>query len=434
MKKVFAIILVLALAVSMSACEELEKLEQVELPPLPTVEPSQEPETEIHEEPAVSEEPIAEADLGSRVIVSISSSNFVYNAPVSVEEQRILTFSYDTPQVHVEGNDAASNVINDHIAVLNELYYTGTGNGDGLNAMLEMALDNYSYAMDTGAEIGLELSSDRTASVSRADSSIISFVFSTYTYTGGVHGYYFNRGYVYDTQTGELLTLDKLSDDPEAFKQFILDYIVDLAENGEEYEAYKAELDNLDDLNSALGALVREGSWYFDENGLVIFSDVYELASYAAGIISFNIPYADLAEHIDAKWLPVERQSGDGSFEVSMQSDVPSGSIELLDKVEVSADGEELCLKAVGTVYDINISSVEYADYNHKFFETDRHWACSYMQNCAIQLVTLIPDGMPNLMISYTTADGVQHQYLISQSGEDGSVFLIDADNVEAIG
>lgn len=432
MKKMIAMILVLALAVSLCACEELEKLQQVELPPMPTVEPSQEPETQVTEAPQVSEEPVAKADLGSRVIVNISGSSQVYNAPDN-EEQRILTFSYDTPQVHIEGNDAASDAINDHIAVLNELYYSGTGNGDGLNSWLEMALDNYSYAVDTGAEIGLELSSDRTASVSRADSSVVSLVLSTITYMGGVHGDYSDRGYVYDTQTGELLTLEKLSDDPETFKQFVLEYITELAENGEEYKDCSFR-DTTEDLNTALAALLREGSWYLDEKGLVVFSDVYELGSYAEGIIRFTIPYSELAEHIKAKWLPVERPSGDGSFTVSLQSDVAAGSVELLDKVTVSDSGEELCLKAEGTVYDISISSVEYADYNHKFFETDRHWNCSYMENCAIQLLTDIPDGMPDLMIRYTTADGTAHQYLISQSGEDGSIILIDAESVEAIG
>ena len=429
MKKIMALILVLALAATMCACDELEKLQQVELPPLPTVEPSQEPETTpepAEESPEPSPEPL---ELGNRVIVSIKNNTEIHNAPDN-EAQRILTFSYDTPQVHIEGNDAAAAAINDHIAVLDELYYTGTGNGDGINAMLEMALDNYSYAVDTGAELGLEYSSDRTVSVPRADNAVVSLILSTNTYTGGVHGNYFDRGYVYDARTGELLTLEKLTSDADAFSAFAASYLVELAENDETY----ASLDLIEDLPSAMAALLREGSWYFDDNGLVVFSDVYELASYAEGIIRFTIPYGALEDYIDAKWLPTQRQSGDGSFEVSLLSDVPSGSVEIIDRVTADSEGLELCLKAVGTVYDVSISSVEYADYSHKFFETASHWACSYMSDCAIQLVTLIPEGMPNLMISYTTADGVHHHSLISQSGVDGSISLTDAESVEAIG
>lgn len=428
MKKIMALILVLALAATMCACDELEKLQQVELPPLPTAEPSPEPETtpEPEETPEPSPEP---AELGNRVIISIKNKTEIHNAPDN-EAQRLLTFSYDTPQVHIEGNDAAAALINDHIALLDELYYTGTGVGDGVNALLEMALDNYSYSAETGAEVGLEFSSDRSVSVFRADSSAVSLVFTTMTYTGGAHGNYFDVGYVYDAQTGELLTLDKLTSDFDGFSDFVLEYMLTLAKEDETY----ASLDLIEDLRSALAMLIREGSWYFDENGMVFFSDVYELASYAEGIIRFTIPYAELENVLDEKWLPNQRPDGEGNFDVSLQSDVSSGSVEIIDKMTADSEGLELCLKAVGTVYDVSISSVEYADYSHKFFETANHWACSYMDDCAIQLVTLIPEGMPDLMISYTTADGLRHHSLISQSGVDGSIILIDAESVEAIG
>ena len=54
-----------------------------------------------------------------------------------------------------------------------------------------------------------------------------------------------------------------------------------------------------DDYTAALSALLREGSWYFSGSGMVIFSSLYEISSYAAGIIQFEIPYSELAGHID---------------------------------------------------------------------------------------------------------------------------------------
>lgn len=57
-----------------------------------------------------------------------------------------------------------------------------------------------------------------------------------------------------------------------------------------------------DDYTAALSALLREGSWYFSGSGMVIFSSLYEISSYAAGIIQFEIPYSELAGHIDEKW------------------------------------------------------------------------------------------------------------------------------------
>ena len=93
----------------------------------------------------------------------------------------------------------------------------------------------------------------------------------------------------------------------------------------------------------------------------------------------------------------------------------------------------QLCIKVSGAVYDVSVCSVEYADFDSRFYTTGEHWYCSYMKDSAIQLETMIPDGIPNLMVSYTDADGVNHSKLVSQSGMDGSFLLID-DNIEVLG
>ena len=163
---------------------------------------------------------------------------------------------------------------------------------------------------------------------------------------------------------------------------------------------------------------------------MVIFSTVDELGPYAAGIVEFDIPYSDLNGHIDDKWLPADVTS-DGSLELKAQSDVADGSIEIIDKVTVDENSEQLCLEAVGTVYDVRLSAVDYSD---RFYETAQLWACSYMSDCVLQLETLIPDGMPKLRVSYMDASGQQKGLLLTQSGEDGSYILIDDDSIEAVG
>jgi hypothetical protein len=54
------------------------------------------------------------------------------------------------------------------------------------------------------------------------------------------------------------------------------------------------------------------------------------------------------------------------------------------------------------------------------------------MDNCAVQLVTRIPEGMPDLKISYADQNG-EHSFYVSQSGVDGSIILVD-DSIEAVG
>ena len=446
MKKITALLLIAALALALCGCGELANLKNVELPPLPDASDAQTPEETATPTPAQEIDTTgskAASDLPEHVIVSISSQKEEHYDPQN-GDTLILTFSYETPAVYIEGRDDAAAAINEYIATVDETYYTGNDYGvsgedglpSGVNGMLEMATDNYSYAVENGqTDLPLEYVSSRTAKVARIDSRVLSMVYNTYTFTSGAHGNYFDTGYTFDTESGEYVTLDMLSSDREALAAFLADYMMKLykADKDGYYSARVVEdiaLTTQPDVETAIAALVRDGSWYFDEDGMVIFSTVYELGPYAAGIVEFDIPYSDLNGHIDDKWLPADVTS-DGSLELKAQSDVADGSIEIIDKVTVDENSEQLCLEAVGTVYDVRLSAVDYSD---RFYETAQLWACSYMSDCVLQLETLIPDGMPKLRVSYMDASGQQKGLLLTQSGEDGSYILIDDDSIEAVG
>ena len=176
--------------------------------------------------------------------------------------------------------------------------------------------------------------------------------------------------------------------------------------------------------------LLREGAWYFDRDGQVIFSTLYELGPYAAGIAEFPIPYEKLAGKIDGRYLfPVER-SGSGRVLVDELSALDGGSLEIVDKITAHEDGVQLCLTAEGLIYDVSISRVYYVD---RFYENEQLWCASSLQDCAVQLQAVVPDGLPNLLITYYTGDGVRHGKLLSQSGQDGSFMLVD-DDIQAVG
>ncbi len=435
MKKILAIFLALTLAFSMCACEELDNLKSVELPPLPDVSAEESAETEAAATPEVTVAPEVTAEpLSNQVIVNISGKTTQDFDPAAGTEL-ILTFACETPSVYIEGRDVAAAAINDYIALLDETYYTGNdygvGTSMGYSMMLELAQDNYGYVVSTGAEdVSLEYASSRSVTVARADDKVLSLVYNDYTYTGGAHGNYGDTGYVFNTETGEKISLDQLSTDFDAFTAFAVKYMVDKAESDQELsQKIDAGIVPTEQYSAAFGALLREGSWYFNNEGLAIFSDLYELSSYAAGIIEFTIPYADLKGVIDDKWLPSQR-SGEGEFSIKALSDVENGTQQITDKVIVDEGGEEVCLIADGTVYDVKLSAVDYTD---RFFETAQLWHCSYLSDSAIQVVTLIPEGMPKLMLSYNTGDGETHRLLISQSGIDGSLTLVD-DSIEAVG
>lgn len=435
LKKILLLLLCLALALSLCACETLQAISEIPLPSsknnepvvvvsgeeTATPEPQKSPEPEPVAAPEESTGPEeADIELSNQVIVSIAETKLERMDPQN-GTQLILTFSYETPTVFISGRDEASAAIQTYLDRLSETYYTGgsfeADEFPGFNEMLTDAEINYTQAVETGEDLDLEFSAIRTARVERADNAVLSFVYSDSTYTGIAPGSDRERGYVFDTETGERLTLAKLTNDFDAFRTFLAEYLV-TAGGGNEAELSSKAYEEI------VNGLLNNGSWYFTNSGLVIFSIEPE-ADETLWLV--DLPYSELDGLMDEKWVPAAKR-GVGEFAVSSMSDVENGTVEIIDLVAVGDADEEFCLKVDGTVYDVKISSVHYTD---AFYETAQLWYASYMSNCAIQLQAPLPDGMPALMISYTT-DHEQHNILLTH-GEGGGPALVD-DSIEAVG
>ena len=423
MKRILALLMMAVFTFGLCGCE---KISSIELPPLPTVTPeAAEPSASPSAEPAAQ----TETESAHGLIVSIKRTTRQAYDPQD-GSKLILTFSYDTPTVYIEGGEAAAAAINEQTALMEDAFYTGNGYGTGYNDMLTMAEDNYNYVVNAGIEGGiLELVNSRTVSVERMDDRVLTLLYNDYSFTGGAHGFYGDTGCSFDVETGRLLSLEDLSGDYDALAAFLTDYMVNTVENDPEL-AQRIDLGLFEEgtgYAEILAPLLRQGAWYFDGQGLVIFSSLYEISSYAAGPIVFSIPYAQLQGHVDDRWLPGEIQ-GSGSLELAAGGEMLPDNTPIIDKLDVGAEGESLYLIARGSVKNLRIAKGEYVN---SFYVTENLWNCAGMENCALQLQCLIPEGMPNLRVSFDDAQG-SHSYYLSHSGLDGSVILTDT--VEAVG
>ena len=451
MKKIGCIVLCAVLTLSLCACGgRLENLRSVELPPLPqiteeptpTPAPSAPPETPLPvttPEPAPTPaptqvptpEPVQESDyvsMSDQILVNVRRTTMEQYDP-ETGLKRILRFSYDTPVFSMEGRDAVAAVVNAELALQDELFYTG-GDDGGYNGLLELAEDNYTMARQSGGEVA-EFNRSRTVRVCRADSRMLSLVYDESEYIGDPMANYSEYGLVFDSQTGKVLTLEDLAPDYEAMRSHLLLSLVSLTETDESLyqHLYTDYVPNLD-FYTKLGQLLRPGAWYFDEQGMVFVSRLYELGPYAAGLCHFHIPYSRLATFIDRKWLPQERTEAGNLSVIGIES-VPNGSIGFVDRVELSRQGDEVCLIAAGTVYDVSLTEVYYDDVFH---DTGMIWYCSGLKNAAVQVKTIIPEGLPNLKVGYTDTEGTLHSVLLTVSGLDGSLQLVSEDQVHPVG
>ncbi len=428
MKKIFAMLLAGAMIMGLAGCEQLNN---VELPPLPTVTPET---VEASESPSPTPEPTEEPAQEAAGAVTVNVKRTVQQAyDPQNGTQLILTFSYDTPVVYIEGGNETATVINERVAMMDEAYYTGNEydgmQGTGYNNMLTMAEDNYRYVVETGAEgVPLEMASERSVSVARIDSRVLSLLYNDYMYTGGAHGSYGYEGYCFDLSDGHLITLQELSSDYDSLAAFLVDYMVRMVESDEEL-AQRIDTTFLPEGSGyaeLLSPLLREGSWYFGSEGLVIFPDLYEISSYAAGIVEFTIPYDALAGYIDDKWMPAEVQ-GSGSIELVRAEDMVDGSTPIIDKLVADQEGSEFYLVARGSISNVTVTEGDYAD---KFYPSSTLWSCSSMTDEALQTICPLPEGMPQIQVSYRDAEGSHELYL--SVGEDGGPVLTDT--VEAVG
>ena len=454
MKRILCLLLALAMLVILSACG-LNKLREIELPPLPDLN--------AHEEkPAATDRPLVIETPLPNVLPTITPTeapvqeslpaqegrmptsgqvliNFLHTAYENFDPeegtQRILTFAYDTPVLVMEDRPASAEEINRQIALLDEAFYMGDENLEGsfgYNGMLEMAEDNYAYMRQSGeAGAVTEYSTSRTVSSARVDDRMINLLFTYHDYTGGAHGNYAQEAYVFDSYNGERLQLEDLTSDYPALRDCIIHYMIALTETDSDlYEHIYLDWIPNNDFYAAFAKLLRQGSWYFDDRGLIVFSSLYELGPYAAGTARFGIPYGELKGKIEDKWLP-ENRTESGSIQIMGKTDAENGRYAFVDRVELSADGEEFCVTVDGTAYDVKLSSVSYVD---RFYEKDELWFASKLQNAAVQVIADVPEALPSLMLSYSDDAGQKHSYVISRNGKSGGVQLVADTALQSFG
>ena len=91
--------------------------------------------------------------------------------------------------------------------------------------------------------------------------------------------------------------------------------------------------------------------------------------------------------------------------------------------IAIDKDGQKFTLSAKGDLYDVKLSAIEFNESADDFTENGAYLYFSALADGqSIGVQSVIPEVMPNLMISWRNADGTASRRLISQSGKDGSM------------
>ncbi|WZL71832.1 DUF4163 domain-containing protein [Clostridiaceae bacterium 35-E11] len=140
------------------------------------------------------------------------------------------------------------------------------------------------------------------------EKDILSLYVVYYTYTGGAHGGHDDITYNIDLETGKLLKLKDLFKEGYDYQKIISHKIKEQIKVIEEelYEKALKEGEKSEDVYVPYQGFERiddNHSFYLKNDRLGIYFGLYEIAPYAAGIPTFEIPLADLQEGLKEDFM-----------------------------------------------------------------------------------------------------------------------------------
>ena len=119
--------------------------------------------------------------------------------------------------------------------------------------------------------------------------NLISIPILTYEFTGGAHGMSVLKSFNYNLKSGEKLKLSSIFKDNIDYKNIINSYIKQEIENNKNlYFTGEQGFKGIDD----------NQEFYLEDDKLVIYFQLYEIAPYYVGIPKFEIPFKEIKDVI----------------------------------------------------------------------------------------------------------------------------------------
>ena len=191
-----------------------------------------------------------------------------------------------------------------------------TGTPVGRERCIEYAREGLQWM---GADF-LPYAAQRTYELSQRG-KLLSVKCCDYMYLGGAHGSSGSIYLNYDTVTGRKVGLDDLTENRKAFRQALLQQMLNIARKDPSVSGSIGWLEP-DEYEKGFLPLLRDGAWHLEGQYLIISSQEYELGPYAAGPVDFKIPLSLIKDLIKPEFLEVSGEPG--SLMLQNTADLPS--------------------------------------------------------------------------------------------------------------
>lgn len=192
-----------------------------------------------------------------------------------------------------------------------------------------------------------------TYSPMRIDHKVLSLFGNNVVYTGTTHPERTCVSASYDIQTGDVLTLASIMKKDAAVKSFcdlVLAGLAEMAEGDYLYENYKDTVRHRFEADPAY-----DENWYFTQTGLCFYFAPYEIAPYASGVISVEIPYEKLTTLVHEAYQPEVRNQVTGKITAAPFKNEDATKFQNSADAIVSNPGEMYTLQTDSAVQDVRI-------------------------------------------------------------------------------
>ena len=396
MTKHTALILVLCIMLSLAACGSKEP---------PATVPTTAPVTSAPTTAPTTEPTVPEPTVDISMLPSLSTATIIMTKEAERAEQ--VQFEYTYPNVMLVLSDAA---IADTVMV--ELLNRIDATRSTADSVLSNAGSDVLYFYDVHYD------------PMRIDPNVLSLYGSKSGYAGGAHPSHESVSVTYDLSTGNVLLLSDLFHtgvSASDLSPLVIEGLDLISQEKQLYSDYTATVEE----RFGQGLDVEAG-WYLSGEGLCIYFSPYDIAPYASGEIQVTIPYEDLNGLLRDQFFPVEKSGGAGVVSAQLLSQAQQTDFGQQYNISIDEEGEAILLSTNGLVYDVML---EYGSWSYDgtvFYPSNTVFAASNLSfSEAIVLRLFIPDVMPNMRLTYTTDEGTTQKYIF-QSGEDGSILLLD--------
>ena len=161
------------------------------------------------------------------------------------------------------------------------------------NELYDAAVENYNTYYEDG-ESFVTYTSNHKYLLQRADNAVVSLRSDYDVFSGGMHPNYGTGGYNFDTATGKELLISDVMTDISDLPRIISDKIK--AKDSSEYEMFGSLEETLSEYTA------EQFNWTIGYQGITFYFSPYEIASYAAGLITATIYYDEYPELFNEKY------------------------------------------------------------------------------------------------------------------------------------